>query len=537
MNLQLRFLTGPRKGQTCTLVEGTTYRFGRDAECEIQLEESKVSRNHAVLEWQKGEPNIEDLGSTNGVFVNGIRVRNQPLQMWDLIMIGRSELRVETAPDKASSTEGISPSDISQAEPDGVDASEYNRLFACMLQIQKILNRDEDTIVYESLGSVFRVLPASRLSLLEVDENGELQQSYALTLRGPTEEYVGRSFARKVLEADEAKLMEDTSHLDKVDWGETIQEQRVRSILGVPVRNDGKTVAVLLCDNQEQPNALSKRHLKVMEFVSLAMEGVFHRKIRRELESKQLRTEQHFLAAKRVQNQILNKDPDTISGNVRWKHHYQPALEVGGDFFDFHERPDGVSWLVADVSGKGISAALVVSMLKAFCKSLHARDLSPARFLRELSDAINGELPPSMFVTAVALRCTNDGLLSYASAGHPPGLFIRPRKKSVSWLKTSPGVVGSGTSHSLLKDLSDQKLELEPGDRVCFYTDGVVDAGFQRDALDEDAFRNILASTIHMPLEEALRQTVREVQAHEREEELADDLTLIMGEYSPPKSD
>ena len=60
MDLQLRFLSGPRKGQICVLTTGKVYRFGRDSECEIFLEESKVSRNHARLEWKDGEPSIED---------------------------------------------------------------------------------------------------------------------------------------------------------------------------------------------------------------------------------------------------------------------------------------------------------------------------------------------------------------------------------------------------------------------------------------------------------------------------------------------
>ena len=101
-----------------------------------------------------------------------------------------------------------------------------------------------------------------------------------------------------------AILMEDTATMRSEEWGSTIEEQHVRSILGVPVYENRAPRAVLLCDNLEEPSALNDQHVKLMEFASRALEGVFQRHSLRDLERKQLRTEMDFLV---VENFLLDK--------------------------------------------------------------------------------------------------------------------------------------------------------------------------------------------------------------------------------------
>src|SRR5690606_38643979 len=113
------------------------------------------------------------------------------------------------------------------------------------------------------------------------------------------------------------------------------------------------------------------RHVSVIEFAAQALGTVFQRQELRDLELRQAQADREFLAAKRVQGQIFTKKASAIAGFGAWSALYQPAFDLGGDFYDFHQDEAGLTWFVADVSGKGIPAALVVSMLKGFCKTLY----------------------------------------------------------------------------------------------------------------------------------------------------------------------
>jgi len=535
---RLTFLAGSRKGQTVPVPLGRSLRFGRDAVCEIVLSEDNASRVHAELVWEEGRLAIVDLGSKNGVFVNGVRQARAVLAGWDVVVLGSSVFRVEFGeagageyvPATASERRWRRVPVVPESLPTVTDRNQYQKLFACLLEIQRILSEDREDIIETSLAALFTILPASRISLLCLNDAGELEQACTLTPAGPTDAYIGRSFATKVLQANHAILMENTSGLDAQDWGKTLEEQHVCSVLGAPVHDaDGRAVAVLLCDNVEEPNALQEPHREISEFASRALEGVFRRQALRDLERKQLAAEQEFLAAQRVQMQVLNKDPRTLAGPVRWELHYEPALAVGGDFFDFHEDAEGVTWILADVCGKGISAALVVSMLKAFCKSLHPDRLSPRAFLAALNDLVTGEMPAGMFLTAVVLRVDRTGLLTCASASHPRGILVRagPQGPTASLLSSHPGPLGLGTSDTMLASIREQEIRLAPGDRLCFCTDGIVDLGASA-SLDEAGLLAILERTAEQPLAQALRAVLDAARHARGADHPDDDITLLL---------
>jgi serine phosphatase RsbU (regulator of sigma subunit) len=125
--------------------------------------------------------------------------------------------------------------------------------------------------------------------------------------------------------------------------------------------------------------------------------------------------------ARRIQHASLPKKAPTLEG---WQisPFYQPAREVGGDFYDFFELEDGrVGMIVGDATGKGVPAALVVtatySMLRAAAQVLGS--FSPGELLAQVNETLLARIPPNMFVTCFyAILEPNSGILSYANAGH-----------------------------------------------------------------------------------------------------------------------
>src|SRR5690606_23884813 len=102
------------------------------------------------------------------------------------------------------------------------------------------------------------------------------------------------------------------------DWGATLQEHHVHTILGAPVILGERAIAVLLCDNTEQPGQLDDRSVPIIQFAAQALASIFQREELRELELKQARAEREFVAAKRVQNQIFTKNTHDIADCGTW---------------------------------------------------------------------------------------------------------------------------------------------------------------------------------------------------------------------------
>ena len=143
-------------------------------------------------------PRSLDNRSRNGIFLNGHKVSQHGLQHLDTIVIGDHVMRFEDAREvPASGT--IRPLAGNQ-EPDQASSvslpalanhAEYQNLFSTLLRIQRILSRDGEDIIPRSLDALFHVLPATRLSLLDVSTDGELRQSYTITPFGPSDNYIG----------------------------------------------------------------------------------------------------------------------------------------------------------------------------------------------------------------------------------------------------------------------------------------------------------------------------------------------------------
>jgi serine phosphatase RsbU (regulator of sigma subunit) len=206
--------------------------------------------------------------------------------------------------------------------------------------------------------------------------------------------------------------------------------------------------------------------------ISEVREGAMARLVHQAQERLELERVEHELrVARRIQQASLPKEVPELAG---WQiaHHYQPAREVGGDFYDFLELGDGhLGLIVGDATGKGIPAALVMSttlgMLRAVALSLD----SPGEVLRRINEALSARIPPSTFVTCFyAILEPESGRLLYANAGH--NLPCRRHDGQADELRAR------GMPLGLMPGMAYEEKEamLETGDSVLFYSDGLVEA-------------------------------------------------------------
>src|ERR687893_648313 len=200
------------------------------------------------------------------------------------------------------------------------------------------------------------------------------------------------------------------------------------------------------------------------DFLSV-MEPAFEQEMR-----ERERIEQELRIARLIQQTLLPKTlPELPSYDVAA--YYQPAREVGGDFYDFLQLPDGrLGLFVGDVSGKGVPAAIVMAITRTLLRSAYHLG-SPGEILKQVNDSLLPDIPPNMFVTCLAaLLDSRTGRLQYANAGH-----------DLPYLRHAAGVSklqATGMPLGLMPDMSyeEKEITLQPGESILLYSDGLVEA-------------------------------------------------------------
>jgi serine phosphatase RsbU (regulator of sigma subunit) len=186
------------------------------------------------------------------------------------------------------------------------------------------------------------------------------------------------------------------------------------------------------------------------------------------------RIEQELRVARLIQQTLLPKHVPELPG-YQIAAYYQPAREVGGDFYDFLELDDGhLGLVVGDVTDKGVPAAIVMATTRTMLRASAQRLDSPAEVLKRVNDVIVPDIPPNMFITCLyAILDTRSGKLRYANAGHDlPYLRHKGRPGDASELRAT------GMPLGLMPGMFYEEKEtvLEEGDSILFYNDGLVEA-------------------------------------------------------------
>jgi serine phosphatase RsbU (regulator of sigma subunit) len=182
-------------------------------------------------------------------------------------------------------------------------------------------------------------------------------------------------------------------------------------------------------------------------------------------------TEQELRLARSIQRASLPSEVPQLQG---WQisPFYQPAREVGGDFYDFHPLSEGrLGLLVGDATGKGVPAALVMSSTRSMLRALARASNSPGEVLEQVNDLLVTDIPPNMFVTCFyAILEPKSGDLMYANAGHDVPYLHHSGDCEELRARGMPLGLMPGMSYE------EKEIELDVGEGVFFYSDGLVEA-------------------------------------------------------------
>lgn len=211
-----------------------------------------------------------------------------------------------------------------------------------------------------------------------------------------------------------------------------------------------------------------------------------------------------------------------------------PAKEVGGDFYDFFMLDDrNIAFIVADVSGKGVPAALFMVIAKTLIKNETNMGCEPAEIFTKVNHMLCEGNDYNMFVTAwLGILNTETGVLKYANAGHNAPL-IRKGDGRYEYLKTKHGFVLAGMDGIRYNQC---ELQMEPGDRIFVYTDGVTEAANSQDELfGEERLQAYLNEHITDDVESTVTGLKSEIFRFADEREQFDDITMLLLNYRERK--
>jgi sigma-B regulation protein RsbU (phosphoserine phosphatase) len=249
-----------------------------------------------------------------------------------------------------------------------------------------------------------------------------------------------------------------------------------------------------------------------------------HQTLRRDQQLSAIQKE--LEVARRIQLSILPAEFPT-SANFRVAARYLPMNSVAGDFYDFIVGDDTqAGLLIADVSGHGVPAALIASMVKVAATAQRPNAADPAGLLAGMNAVLCGNTQ-DQFVTAAYIHLdAASKTFRYSAAGHPPMLLLRDGEVIEI---AENGLILAAFDFATYTNATHR---LQPGDRLLLYTDGLVEAADAKgDPFGQDALSTLLRQTAELPPSAASDQIVSSVQRWSASQD--DDLTVLICDYSP----
>jgi phosphoserine phosphatase RsbU/P len=281
------------------------------------------------------------------------------------------------------------------------------------------------------------------------------------------------------------------------------------------------SVLVLLNNFGLQP---ARVDLEPLGFLTL-LAGLGYVAARRAIsrERKLSEVEQELATARHIQSSILPRSAPRLTA-LRIATHHQPMTAVAGDFYDFIQTSENsLSILVADVSGHGVPAALVASMLKICFAAQRDQARDPARVLAGFNTMLRGVLEGQYVTAACAFVDLDARAITYSGAGHPPSLLLRRGHGDLVQLAENGLFIGPFPNATY----SNMSVPFESGDKLLLYTDGIVEAtasdGLQ---FGTDRLMNFLLETKNLEPGELIRRLFAKIATPVPE----DDLTVVLAQ-------
>jgi phosphoserine phosphatase RsbU/P len=515
----------------------TPFSVGRKVDKDLVIADPRVSRDHALIVLEEDGFFLVDQGSKHGTFVNGERIQRQKLERNDRLEFGARDSSYaifnpaggtsNTARDFLSQISGIQ---LSQ------DSTDLEKL-TLFLEAARKLNTAGvlDEILMTMLEVTLRLTRAERGYVFLKDDDGKLRLAAGRNNKNESlldDKTISHSALDESLRSNSEFLLTDTGSSSDLAGRQSIVAYDLRTVICIPLRK--RQVQATRDQQTPAPSDASSDVTGVLyvdsRFASREFSGVGHDILRAiateagslienarlvQAEEESRRYQQELTIAASIQQRLMQvKIPEVPFAKLRGKN--LSCKEIGGDFFDAVNTKEGLTVVLADVSGKGVSAALLASTLQGMIYS----HLSSGMPLLDVVAAVNRffteKLVGEKYATVLLARLRRDGDLEYVNCGHVQPLLIcggevmRPPHGNVP-----VGLLVDATFESA-------RCQLNSGDRFILVTDGVTEAENAMGDFFEDS--RLEAAAAKTPTLEGIFSAVSEFCAGNP---LSDDCTVV----------
>jgi pSer/pThr/pTyr-binding forkhead associated (FHA) protein len=436
--------------QTVTVTQ-SPFLIGRgETDNSVALIDGRISRHCAAIVMDDSGYRIEDRGNRYGVFVNGIKVLQQPLRDGDLIGFGIDDsyhivFHVGSAPEVSEPPEvanlltriGSLSKLAGSATADGL--SKLNLLLEATSLLHSQLPLD--SVLGSMLDHAISITHADRGLLIEPDASGVMRVHLARNNKGdnlPPETISPSQTAVNQALSKQASVITEDLNFAGLDLkaAESVVVQGLRAVVAIPLYASTREIAVTGGDLKHGPllgliyldsrriAAFSSVDRQILDALGLQAASILDNALLVEKERERQRLEQELSIARTIQQALvphgLHDFPHLAVSGV-----HQPCTEVGGDYFDVVQvDEDRTAILIADVSGKGLGAALLTTMLQGALSGL-SMGADPVKLFNHVNKFLCHHSEVGRYATMFIGIIGRDGMLEYIKAGHPSPLLLR----------------------------------------------------------------------------------------------------------------
>jgi len=474
--------------QRTLYLDHSPFTVGRKVEKDLVIPDPRVSRDHALIVSENGKFIVEDQGSKHGTFVNGERVQRKALERNDRLEFGARDsiyavfhpqhVTTNSARDFLSQISGIQLSN---------EVNDLEKL-TIFLEAARKLNTTGvlDEILLSLLEVTLKLTGSERGYVFLKNQDGKLRLAAGRNSKGELlldDKTISHSILDDALRSNSEFLLTDTSQSLDLSGRQSIVAYDLRTVICIPLRKlqvqtrardnsgpaNGEAMGALYVDSRFASRDISKVSGDILHLVATEAASLIENARLVQAEEESRRYQQELGIAASIQQRLMAVTiPEVPFARVTGKN--LSCKEIGGDFYDAVNTDDGLAVVLADVAGKGVSAALLASTLQGMIYSQLVAGTPLTEIMASANRFLTSKRIGEKYATVVVARLRRDGELEYVNCGHVPPLLICGGEV----IRASHGNLPVG----LLPDASyaSDRYSLHSGDRLVLVTDGVTEA-------------------------------------------------------------
>ena len=475
--------------QRTLYLDHTPFTIGRKMEKDLAIADPRVSRDHALLLSENGKFFVQDQGSKHGTFVNGERVERRQLERNDRLEFGARDtiyavfhpqhVTTNTARDFLSQISGIQISN---------EVTDLEKL-TIFLEAARKLNTSGvlDEILLTLLDVTLKLTGSERGYVFLRNDDGKLRLAAGRNSKGELlldDTTISHSILEDAVRSNSEFLRSDTSQSLDLSGRQSIVAFDLRTVICIPLRKMqvqtkaraaseqvpfGDAMGALYVDSHLASRDISKVSGDILHLVATEAASLIENARLVQAEEESRRYQQELTIAATIQQRLMAVTiPEVPFARLSGKN--LSCKEIGGDFYDAVNTDDGLAVVLADVAGKGVSAALLASTLQGMIYSQLAARVPLTEIVGSANRFLTSKRIGEKYATAVIALLRHDGELEYVNCGHVPPLLVCGGEV----IRPSHGNLPVG----LLPDAvyESDRYSLHAGDRLILVTDGVTEA-------------------------------------------------------------